>query len=357
MANNLIQIKRTSVSGRAANTTTLSNPGELALNMADGILYSGNGTFVFEIGANTTNSRVSGNLIVNSIVANGSVGNAGYVLSSNGSSAYWSDIVGYSGSIGYVGSVGYVGSKGNLGYTGSAGYIGQDGYTGSIGYTGSVGQPFNFNIQSNIFTGNGSNTVFTLYTGNTTQNSVIVAINGVVQQPGAAYNILGSNNIITFNGTPSNGSLIEIKNLSGGLIGQTGYQGSAGAPGGPTGYTGSAGTGFTGSAGYVGSTGPIQTVVPVSNKTSSYIAANTDTGGLISITSGGVTINQNIFTAGQNILIWNNSATNQTITQGTGVTMYLSPGGTTGNRTLSGRGLCSIVCVASNVFVISGSVT
>ncbi len=43
MANNLIQIKRTSVSGRAANTTTLSNPGELALNMTDGILYSGNG--------------------------------------------------------------------------------------------------------------------------------------------------------------------------------------------------------------------------------------------------------------------------------------------------------------------------
>jgi len=53
-ANNLIQIKRTSISGRAANTTTLPNPGELALNMTDGILYSGNGSVVFEIGANNT---------------------------------------------------------------------------------------------------------------------------------------------------------------------------------------------------------------------------------------------------------------------------------------------------------------
>jgi len=62
MANNLIQIKRTSVSGRAANSTTLTNAGELALNMADGILYSTNGTAVFEVGANNTNARITGSL-------------------------------------------------------------------------------------------------------------------------------------------------------------------------------------------------------------------------------------------------------------------------------------------------------
>ena len=232
MADNLIQIKRTSVSGRAANTTTLPNPGELALNMTDGILYSGNGSVVFEIGANTTNSKVSGNLTVKGIIANGSIGTAGYVLSSNGSSTYWSSAVGYSGSSGFV---------------------------GSIGYTGSAGEPYNFNIQSNIFTGNGSNTQFTLYSGNTTQNSVIVVINGVVQQPDVAYTIVGSNNIITFAGTPSNNALIEVKNLTGGLYGAVGYQGSAGAPGGSQGYTGSQGsiglTGYTGSAGTGGGGG------------------------------------------------------------------------------------------------------
>ena len=83
MANNLIQIKRTSVSGRAANTTTLPNPGELALNMTDGILYSTNGSSVFEIGANNTNVNVSGNLTVKSIVANGSLGTNGFVLTTN----------------------------------------------------------------------------------------------------------------------------------------------------------------------------------------------------------------------------------------------------------------------------------
>lgn len=89
MANNRIQIKRTSVSGRAANTTTLTNPGELALNMTDGIMYSTNGSVVFEIGANNTNQRVSGTLTVNAVSANGGVGTSGQVLTSNGTSAYW----------------------------------------------------------------------------------------------------------------------------------------------------------------------------------------------------------------------------------------------------------------------------
>ena len=86
MANNTIQIKRTAVSGRAANTTTLPNPGELALNMADGILYSGNGSVVFEIGANNTNVNVSGNLTVKSVIAGGTVGGCFLVTGSGASS-------------------------------------------------------------------------------------------------------------------------------------------------------------------------------------------------------------------------------------------------------------------------------
>jgi hypothetical protein len=92
MANNLIQFKRTSVSGRAANTTTLPNPGELALNMADGILYSTNGSVVFEIGANNTNVNVTGNLTAKAIVANGSLGTAGQVLTSNSTGVYWESV-------------------------------------------------------------------------------------------------------------------------------------------------------------------------------------------------------------------------------------------------------------------------
>lgn len=156
MANNLIQIKRTSVTGRAANTTTLPNPGELALNMTDGILYSGNGSVVFEIGANNTNVNVSGNLTVKAIIANNSLGLAGQLLLSNGSNAYWGEptSAGYAGS---RGDTGFTGSRGDLGYTGSqgpqgtpgsegapgiTGYVGSqgvDGYTGSSGFIGSIG--------------------------------------------------------------------------------------------------------------------------------------------------------------------------------------------------------------------------
>jgi hypothetical protein len=87
-ANNLIQVKRTSVPGRAPNTSILST-GELALNMADGILYSSNGSAIFEIGANNTNVTISGNLSVNAILANGSYGTYGQVLLSNSDGTYW----------------------------------------------------------------------------------------------------------------------------------------------------------------------------------------------------------------------------------------------------------------------------
>jgi hypothetical protein len=89
MANTVVQIKRTSVSGRAANDTTLTNVGELGLNLPDGIMYSTNGTVIFEIGANNTNSQVTGTFTVKAISANGSLGSAGQVLSSNGTSTYW----------------------------------------------------------------------------------------------------------------------------------------------------------------------------------------------------------------------------------------------------------------------------
>ncbi len=88
MANNVIKIKRTSVAGRVPNTAGISQ-GELAVNMADGILYSTNGSFVFEIGANNTNAYVSNTITITKISANGSVGTAGALLSSNGTGSYW----------------------------------------------------------------------------------------------------------------------------------------------------------------------------------------------------------------------------------------------------------------------------
>ena len=71
MANNLIYVKRTSVSGRTPNTTgsyaTNSQyiaTGELALNLPDQKLFTSNGTTYFEIGSNVVNQNVTNNITV-----------------------------------------------------------------------------------------------------------------------------------------------------------------------------------------------------------------------------------------------------------------------------------------------------
>jgi basic membrane lipoprotein Med (substrate-binding protein (PBP1-ABC) superfamily) len=58
---------------------------------------------------------------------------------------------------------------------------------------------------------------------------------------------------------------------------------------------------------------------------------------------------------GDVVSIYNNSAAAQTITQGASVTMYLAGTATTGNRTLAQRGVCTVLCVAANTFVIAGA--
>ena len=77
---NIIQVKRTSTSGRQPNTTgsyaTNSQyiaAGEFALNMADGVLYTSNGTAVITVGANIVNLSVTNNANVANVL---SVGNA-----------------------------------------------------------------------------------------------------------------------------------------------------------------------------------------------------------------------------------------------------------------------------------------
>ena len=111
--------------------------------------------------------------------------------------------------------------------------------------------------------------------------------------------------------------------------------------------------GYQGSLGYTGSA---QTIVPVNNQTAAYVAAASDSGGVISITTGGVTVNSGVFSNGQLFSIFNNSTTSQTITL-SGVTCYLGGTATTGNRTLAQRGMCTITCLnsATNLFTINGS--
>lgn len=95
--------------------------------------------------------------------------------------------------------------------------------------------------------------------------------------------------------------------------------------------------------------------IPQNAQTASYTLVASDVGKHISITTGGVTVPASIFSIGDNVTIFNNSTSNQTITQGGGVTLRSGGSTATGNRTLAGYGVATVLCVAADVFVITGT--
>lgn len=93
--------------------------------------------------------------------------------------------------------------------------------------------------------------------------------------------------------------------------------------------------------------------IPPNSKTASYTLVLGDAGKHIPTTAG-VTVPASVFSAGDVVSVYNNSASAITITQGASVTLRLVGTATTGDRTLAQRGLATILCVASNEFVITG---
>ena len=93
--------------------------------------------------------------------------------------------------------------------------------------------------------------------------------------------------------------------------------------------------------------------VPKLAKTSAYTLIATDHGKFIS-TNSAVTVPPSVFTAGQTVTIYNDSGTAFAITKGSGVTMYWVQTAANADRTLSPRGVATILCVGTNTFVITG---
>lgn len=225
MASNLIQIKRTSVSGRAANTTTLPNPGELALNMADGILYSGNGSFIFEVGANTTYGRVSNKLSVGEkiSVGNNSVNTeitAG-VIRLNGSEIYIGNNTTLTGNSVSVGNVQLTETaviiEGKFALTSETAGVANDAfYLGGFAANTYVRFDNLTPTFSDVFTASGSQNNFVISTSIPDANSVMVTLNGMVQAPGIHYTATGTSLNLAF--TPPNGTVVEVRSLGGTLI-------------------------------------------------------------------------------------------------------------------------------------------
>ena len=95
--------------------------------------------------------------------------------------------------------------------------------------------------------------------------------------------------------------------------------------------------------------------VKIANKTSSYTLLADDTGRVIYISTGGVTNNNSVMSGNEIITIINNSGSDQTITQGSGMTMYNTADASSGNRTLAGRGMATIWFASASVSYISGA--
>ena len=95
--------------------------------------------------------------------------------------------------------------------------------------------------------------------------------------------------------------------------------------------------------------------VPLNTQTGAYVAVAGDAGKAIYISTGGVTINNSVFSGGDLVTIVNNSGSNQTITQGSGVTLYNAADGATGNRTLALRGVATIWFASASIGYLSGA--
>lgn len=97
--------------------------------------------------------------------------------------------------------------------------------------------------------------------------------------------------------------------------------------------------------------------LPINSQTAAYIVAASDNGKVISITTGGVTVNNSIMSAGMVVTVYNNSGSSQTITQGTGVTLQWAgqSSSSTGNRTLGLYGMATILFLSASSAVITGA--
>lgn len=178
---------------------------------------------------------------------------------------------------------------------------------------------------ANITTANGS-TNLTVATGNTTGPDIVLGatgglslsanstVNSIIISAGSTSNVLVANSTATY---LANGNLIAN---SSGLYDTIGHLRD----------------------------------IPALSQSAVYVTVDSDRGKVITTTAN-VTVNGAVFTAGEAVSIYNNSASTITILPGTGATIYLGGTANTSNRSLAQRGIATALCVASNTFVISGA--
>ena len=95
--------------------------------------------------------------------------------------------------------------------------------------------------------------------------------------------------------------------------------------------------------------------IPKVVKSSAHTLIASDAGKTLMMQTGGVTVNNSVMSAGDAVTIINASGSDQTITQGSGVTIYNATDASTGNRTLAGRGMATLWFTDATQAYISGA--
>ena len=93
---------------------------------------------------------------------------------------------------------------------------------------------------------------------------------------------------------------------------------------------------------------------PTNTQGGTYTLVAGDAGKVVKA-AGNVTLDQNVFADGDILIVYNSTAGDITLIQGTSVTLRLAGDAGTGTRTIAQKGLCTVLNVAANEAVAGGA--
>ena len=280
---------------------------------------------------------------------------------------------GTQGTDGTQGIQGFQGRQGTQGITGDPGTQGEDGTQGFQGITGNIGlQGLQGHQGRQGITGNQG----TDGTQGTDGEQGIQGRQGTAGSPSTAP---GPQGLQGFQGRQGRQGILGNQGADGtgnqGIQGRQGRQGTTGPGGtgpqgiqgiqGRQGTTGSPGSGSPGPPGPTGALGfrslgpsPSQNSTP--SPSSTLVAS--DAGKVVNINANWrIIVPPNVFSAGDAITIINtdpntaNGSYRRNIEEGSGVTLIYSATTEEGDMWLIQNGMCTILCIGSNTFLVSGS--
>ena len=93
----------------------------------------------------------------------------------------------------------------------------------------------------------------------------------------------------------------------------------------------------------------------INSQSNAYTLVSGDAGKAVYITTGGITVPNSVFSAGEKVILINNSGTQQNITQGSGLTIYNNFDASTGTCSLPPRGFAELFFIDASTAYITGA--